>query len=190
VKRLLPISALIILGICGLARRQGQNARPLPQPSVRSVQEFGTPDIASGNSDPRAREFGVGSGNVAPPLEAPPPVEEGVRANRSASDIDGMLNVLQSRLDLSEVQSERVALALGERARDLQACQEAYRVSGVFVPREYGCKLARLKESWYRSIDGILDTDQHTKFDALIRGGFFQPGTEFRADLNSITVLR
>lgn len=189
-KRLLPVSALIVLGICGLSRRQGPEVRPLPQPSVRTVQDFGTPDLPPEISIPRTREAGAGSGNVAPQPEGRLRVEEEVRTNTSASDIDGMLNILQSRLDLSEVQSEQAAQALRERMRDLQACQEAYRLSGVFVPREYGGKLARLKESWYRSIDCILDTDQHAKFDALVRDGYFQPGTEFRADLNQITVLR
>jgi len=190
VKYLIPAGALLVLMVCGLARRQGAETRPLPhnpQPSAQApVSQDGEPGIPS----PSALQ-------AAPDVRATPALPASVvRAPGGASlDVktpgpDEMLNALQSRLALSEAQCDKAARALRDRAKDLEACQGAYRASGVFVPREYGSTLVRLKEAWYRSIDGILDSEQHLQFDVLVREGFFQPGTEFRADLSKITVAR
>jgi hypothetical protein len=179
--------ALLVFAVCALNRRQEADAKPLPPASQRRAPELAYPEVAPELPAPRtAAAIPNPAVLTARAVQAP----EGAAFPGKAPATDEMLNVLQSRLDLSEAQRDEAERALRDRTRDLDACQRQYRASGIFVPQEYGRKLIELKEAWYRSIDGFLDSEQHARFEVLVREGFFQPGTEFRADLSLITVVR
>jgi 23S rRNA G2445 N2-methylase RlmL len=101
-----------------------------------------------------------------------------------------MLQLLKVRLELREAQEAPISEVLKVRAKELQELQEFYRKTGVFNPPEYGERLARMKVTWYRRIDGVLDSEQHWRFERLVDEGFFRPGTDFSVDLLKEAVLR
>jgi len=188
-KYLIPAAAILILGIYGSSRRSGEAAKPDRVVVGGIVQETelpGVPEIVrdSGSLLSRSAETSPATSGVpaAALSEAPRQIP--------ASEIQEMLDVLGWELGLTGEQRPRVIEALKGRVQDLRGCHQAYRENGVFVPAEYGKQLARLKENWFRNIDGILDSGQHHRFVQLVNDGFFRPGTEFTVDLNTMTVLR
>ena len=176
---------LLILGICGLARREAAAGRVAPAPAARECRALdgaGVLDVMPDSRPTRAEEP-----RIAP--EAPVPQDANPAIPAPSGESRAMLDVLRTNLMLTEQQDPLVVAALRTRLRELQDCQGAYRRSGVFLPREYGRQLLRLKESWYRAIDGILDSKQHAMFDALVQEGYFRPGTEFSVEMDELVVI-
>lgn len=180
-KYLIPAAALLVLGVCGLVRPQAASVRPDRVAAQEAFQVVEPPGVS---------EAVRVSNPVAPRMEiAAAPTPEVLRP-AEGPDIREMLQTLRIRLGLTAVQEPQVAEALKLRVKELQECQEAYRKTGVFIPREYGNQLARMKETWYRRIDGVLDSHQHQTFDRLVAEGYFRPGTDFSVDLMTMSVLR
>lgn len=189
-KHLLPVLALLILGICGMMRRQGAELRDPLLPADRVDPASQAPrvmdaDRAAGPVRLETAKSAESPTGALSPVGVPP----GSPTSGPQVDIKEMLSVLRTNLELSEEQEPAVVAALRGRANDLQESQEAIRKSGVFTPREYGRTLLRMKETWYRNVDSILDSSQHRRFQELVNEGFFRPGTEFTADLNEMIVL-
>jgi hypothetical protein len=103
--------------------------------------------------------------------------------------VEGMMAQLEP-LDLSEDQSVRAAAIFDARAQELRSWQGAIRKSGVFNPEEYGRNLQQRRETWYRSMDALLDSSQHARFQELMAHGFLGQGTEFVVDRHEMTVVR
>ena len=183
-KYLIPAAALLALAICGLIRREATDARPFRLASPPTAEVADNPGVVEADCSSRPPE--------SPAEPAPVPAHSGPAPESAAmpSQASEMLETLKVRLELTPAQELQVAEALRSRAKELRECQEAYRKTGVFVPREYGSRLLRMKETWYRRIDGVLDSDQHWTFDGLVADGFFRPGTDFSVDLMTMSVIR
>jgi hypothetical protein len=183
VKYLIPAAAILVLGLCGLVRHEAAAVRPDRVAPRETLQAMEPPQVAEAARDSRLPEPKVETVQTpTPAVPGPDPA--------AAPDIREMLQTLRARLELTSVQEPQIAEALRLRVKELQACQEAYRKTGVFIPREYGSQLVRMKETWYRRIDGMLDSQQHQTFDRLVAEGFFRPGTDFMVDLMTMSVLR
>jgi hypothetical protein len=189
VKYLIPVAAILVLGFLGATHRAVEVPKPdrtIAGGNPEHGDLRGAPESVRGSRSPFPEPA---AGTTGKPVATVP--DTSVAADDvPASGIQEMLDLLRAKLVLGVEQEPRVKDALKQRVRDLAACQQAYRKNGVFVPAEYGKQLVRLKESWFRSIDGVLDSEQHLLFVQLVHDGFFRPGTEFTVDLGSMTVLR
>jgi hypothetical protein len=185
VKYLIPVAAVLALAICGLIRRETTDAQPVRLASTPSVEGEDTLGVVEAECSSRPSEATAATAPVPAPSDPAPEPAAAEPSRRSE-----MLETLKVRLELTPAQEVQVAEALRSRAKELRECQEAYRKTGVFVPREYGSRLIRMKESWYRQIDGVLDSEQHRTFDELVAKGFFRPGTDFTVDLMTMSVIR
>jgi hypothetical protein len=186
VKYLIPTLAVLVLALCaGLHREEkGTLAPPTQgQPKVKVPEAKGLAEVGS-EPLPATSLKAVEAVRVLPSIEA---AKAPSAPNLSTQE---MSDKLRDELSLSEEQLVRVNTALQERSAELAECHESIRRSGVFVPMEYGKQLQRMKDGWYRKIDGVLDSHQHLIFDDLVGKGFLRPGTEFAADLNVMTVIR
>jgi hypothetical protein len=190
VKQILPILALLILGICFSMHRGGPELRTPFLPAAKVDLASQAPQVIDADRVVKPMRVETAKGSESPTGGVNP---IGVAPASSPSgpqfDIGELLSVLRVNLELTEEQEPAVAAALRGRASDLQESQEAIRKSGVFTPREYGQSLLRMKETWYRNVDSSLDSSQHRRFQELVSKGFFRPGTEFTADLKEMIVL-
>jgi hypothetical protein len=186
VKYLIPAAAIGILSLCGLLRREDpgavqQQRTVLKASEISQLPRYGDADAkvaeapSSGASEAGSRSS-MEKKSVQPATPSPMTQE--------------MELILKDELELSEEQQIRISAFLGEREAELRECHETIRKSGVFIPREYGKVLGRMKPGWYLKIDGVLDSRQHLRFDELVAEGFLRPGTEFGANLNEMIVVR
>jgi len=186
VKYLIPVVTTGVLAVCGLLRREdlvagqegppGRNSSEIPR--LRRETESAT--VAVNTS-----VMGASEASARPLLK-----DDATMTVMPGPATQEMVLLLRDELGLTEEQQGRVSAFLGEREAELKECHEAIRKSGVFMPREYGRTLARMKVGWYRKIDGILDSRQHLRFEVLVAEGLLRPGTEFGVNLNEMTVLR
>jgi len=99
-----------------------------------------------------------------------------------------LLSNLERGLTLSLVQKPRVEEILRQRDAEIQGCHDSIRKSGMLDVRAFEWEVARLKESWYRQVDALLDSAQHEQFVILVEKGLFNEGLAFTVD-PGVTVL-
>jgi len=186
VKLLVAVAAISILGVIAFFRKEpAGNLRPsLPRRQQQSVA-----DVTQWQEQGKEVRL-AGRESEAPPTPIVPAAKSSSTEMILSSDTQQMEFALKDELALTEQQNERVHEALVMRELELRECQDAIRKSGVFDPRAYGKKLIGMKEGWTRNIDGVLDSRQHQRFQELLASGILRPGTEFLADLDSMTVIR
>jgi hypothetical protein len=97
-------------------------------------------------------------------------------------------NFLASDLSLTGLQQEAVEQIFLDRSDEIRICHEGIRRSRVLDVRQYEWQVGRMKESWYRKIDSLLDSVQHGRFVALVEQGLFNEGLGFTED-PGMTVL-
>lgn len=185
-KYLIPAAAILGLAFCGLLRRENS---VLGQPgagirnAAQTPERLGGPEFVQNSAE---RVFSI-------PSEAKstqPKTESVALQTGPGVQSQEMEFVLRDELELSEQQLTRISLCFQDRAVELQECHEVIRKSGVFVPKEYGKALGRMKDGWYRRIDAVLDTRQHARFEELVAEGFLRSGTEFTINLNEMVVVQ
>lgn len=126
--------------------------------------------------------------------EAEPPVKrkglETVTAPRK--DADPTWRKITSRLSqelcLTPLQAGTVEQILRDRAEEIRRCHEEIRRARILDMRQYEWQVGKMKEFWYRRIDGVLDAKQHERFVALVQQGLFNEGLGFTED-PGMTVL-
>jgi hypothetical protein len=185
VKSLIPAALGLVVGICVLGHEYPKSAIVPPRlredaPAPAKPDRKNDVRQANGERERSTPPVGV------PVVEKPSGEEPIVLSSRTQE----MSSSLRETLGLTEDQGFRVDSALAARAAELQSVQDAIRKSGVFNPRDYGRSLLRMKDSWFRNIDGVLDSRQHVLFVDMVAKGFLRPGTEFLADLEVLTVVR
>jgi hypothetical protein len=87
-----------------------------------------------------------------------------------------MAAFLESDLDFTEIQKAGVDRILRDRVHEIQKCHDTIRQAGVLDMRHYEWQVGRMKESWFRRIDALLDSLQHERFVVLVEKGFFNDG--------------
>lgn len=96
--------------------------------------------------------------------------------------------VLAGELKLTSMQQGTVDQVLRERQEEIRTCHEEIRKARLLDMRHYEWQVGRMKESWYRRIDALLDAAQHERFVAVAEQGFFNDGLGFTED-PGMTVL-
>jgi hypothetical protein len=79
---------------------------------------------------------------------------------------------------------------LSERCQEIQDCHGEIRRSRVLDVQQYEWQAGRMKEGWFRKIDAVLDSDQHSKFQAKVDQGFFNEGLGFTLEPGIVVVDR
>jgi hypothetical protein len=89
---------------------------------------------------------------------------------------------------MSPLQQESVEQILRDRTEEIRICHEEIRRAQLLDMRYYEWQVGRMKESWFRRIDRLLDSDQHRGFVELVEQGLFNEGLGFTEE-PGMTVL-
>jgi hypothetical protein len=179
VKYAIPVGTLILLGLAAALQRasvlpaEPPRQGPLPEAVLGEKQEpTAARDEAHRTPVPQVR--------TSEPVAAPrTPAVPSWR--RLYAQVDRSLMLTSS-------QQGSVQDLLRERENEIRECHSAIRTSGLLDIRDYEWKVARMKESWYRRIDALLDGIQHERFVALVSEGLFNDGLAFTIE-PGMTVL-
>ena len=184
-KYTIPLGALLLLGIAaGVHRVSGESLLSDPQPvstvEVRPVAAVAETRPASGGNPERSAE--------APSTPAiPTPVPSRSQAEEAAP-WRKLSNTLNQSLSLTTSQEGRVEQILRERTEEIRVCHAEMRRAQLIDVQQYEWQVARMKESWFKRIDALLDARQHRQFVLLAEQGFFNDGLGFTVD-PGMTVL-
>jgi hypothetical protein len=184
VRIVIPLAAVLLVGI--VAR-----IHPVFVGPVTPDRRFSGPpeSIAAASETPRLAEPGTAvpaQASSAPTSKVPEPAA----AVRKAPELPWrkLSQVLAGELTLTSVQQGSVEQILRERQEEIRSCHDQIRKTRLLDMRHYEWQVGRMKESWYRKIDGLLDASQHERFVALVEQGFFNDGLGFTED-PGMTVL-
>jgi hypothetical protein len=112
-----------------------------------------------------------------------------VALSKGQSKVRELMSLLEP-LELSDDQTARAEVILEDREKELRSWHEGIRNSRIFNPEEYGRSLQERRESWYRSLDALLDTKQHARLQQMMARNFLGQGTEFVVNHQEMTVIR
>lgn len=180
----IPLTAALLLGVAANIHPVFVGSAPPSRRSPRPVElKAPTPET------PRLEESRE-TGPIQAPLDPGSKTPEPRAAPRKTPEPSWrkLFSGLTGELTLASLQQESVESVLRERQEEIRICHEEIRKSGLLDMRRYEWQVARMKESWYRRIDGLLDAAQHERFVALVEQGFFNEGLGFTED-PGMTVL-
>jgi hypothetical protein len=180
VKYVILLAAILLAGVAvgvhpAFAGRGGPDRRP-----SRGAERSAAP--VEGEPLRAAAAAVLDQPEVAP--KAKGPLAERIPAKPKSAEKTKVVNVpwrnlaalLQKELSLAPLQQGFVEQILRERLEEIRNCHEEIRKSRVLDVALYDWQVARMKESWYRRVDGVLDPAQHLRFVALVEKGLFNEG--------------
>jgi hypothetical protein len=189
VKIAIPLAAILIFGIAaGVHPAFVAPGEPERRPLRTAEAAFPTPETAASPAvgAPGAKASVPPAGEGAPGGKAP----EAVASARKPAEPAWRKTSLQlaRELALTPLQQGSVEQILQERREEIRKCHEEIRKARVLDVRQYEWQVGRMKESWYRQIDRLLDAEQHRRFVTLVENGLFNEGLGFTED-PGMTVL-
>jgi hypothetical protein len=182
----LPAAAVLLVGMAAFLHRafvdQGTpDHRLLPVPEVRE------PVVRQESSRVRPEApapSAVLSSKGLPTAKAPIASKVGEPSWRKMS-LD-----LSRELHLGSSQQEAVEQILRDRLEDIRKCHDQIRKSRLLDVQQFEWEVGQMKESWYRKIDALLDSTQHSRFVALVQSGLFNEGLGFTEEPGIVVLNR
>ena len=168
----IPLGALLLLGLAaGFHRAAVDPVRRVDRPVLEAAEVVAEAPLSvpkdGRSSAPEARPA---------PLKSGPPVSSAAPKGSPGQVWRSLSGTLTTQLALTSLQKESVDQILRDRAEEIRVCHEEIRRSKLLDMRQYEWQVAKMKESWFRRIDGLLDSDQHRRFVAIVELGFFNDG--------------
>lgn len=168
----IPLGALLLLGLAvGFHRAAVDPVRRVDRPVLEAREvAVEAPLLVPREVRPSASEAG------AAPLKSGQSASSAAPKGSGGPAWRGLSGTLASQLALTTLQKESVDQILRDRAEEIRVCHEQIRKSKLLDMRQYEWQVGKMKESWFRRIDGLLDSDQHRRFVAIVEQGFFNEG--------------